>query len=238
MKYEHNSIANIMHHYKTQQHPTDMRAELEFIRCHNPKHIVELGTCHAGWPLTINHILQFNEKTLFTLIETFAGNEFTFLKNKTHDVQLEYMNRLISKKSSTLNYNLKFDNEVETIKDEYDVFRYDGYSKYDIFKQFVDKATDNALIIVHDQNFINEFFISLYSIKYMTEHNLYPMFFGHYTGIFCKSKEYKEFIFSKVNFSTMLDERRMRFHSAGWQQSLDNVYNIDLGDGFYTAKYV
>ena len=233
MNISQNKILELIEFNKTQQHPTDMRVELEFLRCHNPTHVVELGTCHAGWPLTVNKVLKFDEKTLFTLIETFAGNEYNWIKHRSDDYKTRFMQATIKKKSQTLNYNLKFDNIVETIDKDYDVFRYDGYSDYKTFKNFIDKATDNALIIVHDQNFVNEFQLSLYSIKYMIDHSLYPLYFGTFTGIFCKNKDYKETIFKKLNFSDLFDENRIRFHET---TVLDTVFDIDTGKGFYTAR--
>lgn len=224
-------MLGIIDQFNTQQHPTDLAVEAAFIKALSPNHIVELGTCQGGWPLAINHLTKI--KTTYSLIENFEGGEYAHIRDYSWDAKKKYLAKLIRRHYRFLDFELYVEDDVNLIKREFDVFRYDGFSDYNTFVSFIKKAKNDAVIIIHDINLKNEFLLSCYIIKYMIENNLYPMYLGNYTGIFTKSTERKKDLMKKVNLSEV---DRISFRDADSQRLWDKVFpNIELGKGYWVA---
>ena len=88
--------------------------------------------------------------------------------------------------------------DVDLVKNNYDVFRYDGFSNYNTFKNYIDRATKDSLIIIHDFNFNQEVGPIFYSLKYSLENELYPVWFGQLSSVWTKSKDHKAFLLDNI----------------------------------------
>jgi len=167
----------------------DLAVESMFIDIHKPSHIVEMGTLHAQWPIFLEQILTYKPNK-YTLIDTFMGSEWN------HNLSLEenkkVLNKIIENSNIKFNYELLTNNDTSIINPNYDVFRYDGYSNYKVFEDYINGADENSLIFIHDYGFNYEPGTILYSLKYAKENNFYPIWFGNMSCLWTKNKEYKQ----------------------------------------------
>lgn len=191
----YNSIENIMKFSNTQGSVSDLFFECAFIDIHKPKHIVEMGACFGGWAIYLNKCLE-NSPAFFTLIETFEGSEWN--RKNTTEENKKILRDILHEKKMSIPYEIITDNSLESIKTNYDVFRYDGYSDYSVFKQYIDHADNTSLIFIHDYSFNLEIAPIFYSIKYSSESELYPIWFGKMSSLWTKDKNYKNHMLNEI----------------------------------------
>lgn len=182
-----------MKYANTQSYAGDMFLESALIDIHSPTRIVELGACFGGWAVYINQTLPLSSAH-FTMIESFFGREWD--RSKSDDEKKNLLDKILKKKM-TAPYEILTGNPVDLITPGYDVFRYDAYSDYATFEKYINNASDNSLIIIHDFNFNCEVGPVFYTMKYALEHELYPIWFGKLSTVWTKNKNYKTHITEK-----------------------------------------
>jgi hypothetical protein len=190
-----NYINNLKQFSKSQSTTVDIFFEGAFLDVHRPKHIVEMGACFGGWEIYIDKYLK-HKPLLLTLIENFQGSEWNV------DLPIEenkaLLKSILIKKGLSIPYEILTTNNVDLIKEDYDVFRYDGFSNYNTFKNYIDRAKKDSLIIIHDFNFNHEVGPIFYSLKYSLEHELYPVWFGQVSSVWTNSKDHKTYLLDKI----------------------------------------
>jgi hypothetical protein len=146
----HSSIERLRQFSGSQSDAVDIFFESVFLDIHRPKHVVELGACFGGWAIYIDKCLE-HKPSFLTLIENFQGSEWDRkLSTEKNKVLLE---KILSKKVLSIPYEILTTDSIELITNEYDVYRYDGYTDYKTYKSYIDQASGDSLIIIHDFNF-------------------------------------------------------------------------------------
>lgn len=190
-----NRIENLRQFSNSQSAAVDIFLEAAFLDIHRPKHIVELGTCFGGWAIFMDRYLK-NKPSLLTLIDHFQGGEWNL--ELSTDENKALLNSILAKKELSIPYNINTTSNIDLITEDYDVFRYDCYSDYKTFKSYIDRASDDSLVIIHDFNFNHEVGLIFYALKYSLEHNLYPVWFGQLSSVWTKNKDRKAFLLDKI----------------------------------------
>jgi hypothetical protein len=207
----------------SQSSAVDIFFESVFLDIHRPKHIVELGACFGGWAVYMDKCLE-NKPSFLTLIEHFQGSEWNQkLSTKKNKALLE---KILSKKGLSIPYEILTTNDVNLVKNNYDVFRYDGYSSYNTFKNYIDRANDDSLIIIHDFNFNHEVGPIFYSLKYSLENELYPVWFGQLSSVWTKNKDHKAFLLDNILKTYGLDNLK----NSWTKTKLRLEYEWDVSD--------
>ena len=173
----------------------DIFFEGAFLDIHQPKHIVELGTCFGGWAIFMDKYLK-NKPSLLTLIDHFQGGEWNL--DLSTDENKALLDGILAEKELSIPYNINTTSNIDLITNEYDVFRYDGYTNYETFKSYIDRVSGDSLIIIHDFNFNHEVGPIFYSLKYSLEHELYPVWFGQLSSVWTKNKDYKVYLLDEM----------------------------------------
>lgn len=203
---------------ESQSLTVDIFFEGAFLDIHNSKHIVEMGTCFGGWAIYMDQYLK-NKPSFFTLIENFQGCEWNV------DLPIEenkiLLDDILSKKRLSIPYEILTTNNVDLIKEDYDVFRYDGFSNYSTFKNYIDRANNDSLIIIHDFNFNHEVGPIFYSLKYSLEHGLYPVWFGQMSSVWTKSKDHKNRLLDKILKKYGLDNLKNNWTNTRFRTEYD-----------------
>ena len=189
------SIENLRRFSNLQSSSVDIFFESVFLDIHRPKHIVELGACFGGWAVYIDKCLE-HKPSFLTLIEHFQGGEWD--RKLSTEKNKALLERILSKKGLSIPYEILTSDDVDLVKNNYDVFRYDGYSSYNTFKNYIDHANDDSLIIIHDFNFNHEVGPIFYSLRYSLENELYPVWFGRLSSVWTKSKDHKAFLLDNI----------------------------------------
>jgi hypothetical protein len=167
----------------------DLAVESIFIDIHKPTHVVEMGTLHAQWPIFLEQVLTYKPNK-YTLIDTFLGGEWD--RDLSVEENKEILNNIIKDSKVIFNYELLTENDTSVINPNYDVFRYDGYSNYKVFEDYINRADEKSLIFIHDYAVNEELGTIFYSLKYANENNFYPVWFGNMSCLWTKNKEYKQ----------------------------------------------
>lgn len=179
----------------SQSAAVDIFFESVFLDIHCPKHIVELGACFGGWAVYMDKCLE-HKPSFFTLIEHFRGGEWD--RKLPVETNIDLLEGILLEKGLSTPYEILTSDNVDLVKNDYDVFRYDGFSNYSIFKNYIDCANKDSLIIIHDFNFNQEVGPVFYTFKYLLENELYPVWFGQLSSVWTKSKERKDFLLDEI----------------------------------------
>ena len=230
-------IRKLMNFANAQAVTRDLFLEGAFVDIHKPKHIVEMGSCFGGMAIYFDQYLKSpytyskQKPAFFTLIENFSGSEWS--KDLTEAQNIKILQDILTEKNMSIPYKIVTNNSLDSIDKGYDVFRYDGYSDYNVFKNYLDNADENSLIIIHDFGFNLEVTPIFFAMKYTIESNLYPILFGKMTSIWTKSKDYKSNITNKFlklygadNLKTSWLEVKYRPH-YDWKFTENNVLDFN-----------
>lgn len=196
----------------------DLAIESIFLDIHKPTHIVEMGTLHAQWPIFLEKVLT-HKPDKYTLIDNFIGCEWN--QNFSLDENKEVLVKIIEESDVIFNYELLSKNDTSVINPNYDVFRYDGYSNYKVFEDYINKANEKSLIFIHDYAFNEEPGTIFYSLKYASNHDFYPVWFGNMSCLWTKNKEYKQHLLKTFKSMYNIAELEQSWLKTGYRPPWD-----------------
>lgn len=189
-----NEIFNKIKYFKEIYKPMSSNHNLFFeyftLNYHKPKKIVEIGAGAAGWALTINELLNYDQE--FVLFEDFRQtdyNGFEWWPNNKKDLK-DY----IVQKNKNFKYSLQ-DKYIKT--DNADVLRFDAWgTSLKEFEDIISHLSDNAIILFDDFSVNKDLDLIILVLELYKKQLIYPIWASDTVSCWTKSEKYsKEIIF-------------------------------------------